>query len=390
MRRMKTTLKSWVGVFQQHAELHTINSLEDWNRLKPIKVSGSFHSYNRAALAPKVATLGDNYKTLEMRGTQCLIGGACTVAEVNAFLLDHHRRLINRGNFDQQTFVGAAVTGTHGFGKAATLMDAVEHIYRIDPEDNHSPIAAVLIDTAPLTGYCVHHHAQPLSQLPPHQSRKRAYAILPYSGKDPICLIADYREILNYHQQGHSADHPSHQQLPLGKPCWPLRLYWCIDAATPLLRRLLQPLMRYYKLDRMLRTDPHDIDAIYDPAPGLSGRDTWNFAMWANRPTFTCYNIALGIRPQDTTAAILSAIQWCREQSPNLLRCFIGIRELTDTSPYELALNHDQPRNALDLYCTPRDAPKLWELQMHLEKNFDTKRHGGKSVNPQDINFKKL
>ena len=370
-------IQSWLGVFRREAEVVIIDSREDWDAAKPIKVSGAFHSYNRVALADRVALLGDSFRRLEMRGDCCYVGGANTVEEVIAFLLDHHRRLPNRGNFDQQTLVGAALTGTHGFGPRATLMDSVRKAYRLDEEDPESPIVGVLIDTAPLTAYRVRQRSLPLSDVARGQAHRRAYAVLPYSDEhDPVCLVADYEEI---DKQG-GGPHPDHLRPQMGTPPLGLRLWWLIDRWFPPLRRVIQRALRHYRLDRTMVTSDHDVDALYDPFPGVAGKTSWGFGLWAYRPTYTCFNIALFVRPEDTEQLILDAIGWGQRVCPSLFRCMIGVRELTDSSSYAKAGNYGGPRNAVDFYCSTKHASVLIPLQGHLQRKYDVRPHLGKSV----------
>jgi len=377
-------LKSWTGVFKKKAIVYEVTTYDELRELMPIKVSGSLHSYNNIALGERVAFLkGPAYDFIYPAEDDTFwVGAATPVSRVVEVLLDHHRRLVNRGNFDRQTLVGAALTGTHGFGKTAVIADSI-----VESKQIGSAVVAIRIKTAPLTRYKVRQSAMLLKNATKAPTSMRAYAVLPYSSNDgnPVCLVADYSPIEATYKDcpeclGLSVIEPHHTHYKRAKPPVHLKLWWRLDQMFPPLRRVIQRALYHFRLDRTLVTGSHDVDAIYDPVPGIAGNNTWDFKMWAYRPTYVCYNVALFVRPRDTEAFIRTAIIEGEKLKKNLFRCMIGVRQLTDRGQYFRGGNRRGPRNAVDLYCSPKDAKHLIKLQRILQERFDTLPHFGKTV----------
>lgn len=140
MKRSIEWIQSWLGVFGQEAhviEVDTIDELREVLAEGPCKVVGSMHSYNRAAIADTVVKLGRDFKQLEYHpeNQTCTVGAACTVREVMEFLMEHDRRVVNFGNHMAQTYVGAAIGGTVGFGESASVVDSIiEYEYMEDAD----------------------------------------------------------------------------------------------------------------------------------------------------------------------------------------------------------------------------------------------------------------
>ena len=381
----KQDLSSWMGrheikdaiVIEVESEAGLIQAMDLYPEAK---VAGSFHSYNEGALSEKVIVC--NYRDMEFNknNNTLTVSAGCTIDDVIEELLRHGRRLINRGNFSKQTYIGAAVTGTHGFGPMATLMDQVIRTRKLG-----DVILSVTINTAPLTSYRVRHSSALLSETAKRQNRQRAYAVFPYTGKDPVCFRANYKEVkgrfdLEVHQYGENTEPP-----------FALKLFWCIDEHIPIMRRLAQKVIGFihginFKFNNVMYTHPLDVDAIYDPMPGLAGKSTWNFGAWSFRPTFTSDNIAMFIPVKDTEQFILDAIEIGEGLQRNLFKGFIGVRELTDKSEYENAGNHMGPVNAVDFYCSPKHSKYLQELQHRLDARYiAVRKHHGKSVFPTEV-----
>lgn len=373
MKKQIKTIQSWTGVFKKkNALVTTCDTQEELEQaFKPPKVVGSFHSYNKSALADNVIVLGEGFKKLEYdEVTQtCRVGAAVTVNELMSFLLDHHRRLINRGNYGKQTFVGAALNGTHGFGPDATMYDQI-----ISKKEYNGVITEVTIDTSPLTRSKVDMYTTYLSQIR-GQAYQRFYAVLPYSNKNPICLVVEHEPY-----EG-KEEHKNHEHLPIKKIPLTLRLWWWADGRFPIIRKYFQRASDLIRIpDKVMYTNSHDYDSLYHPFKGIDGTGEYKFSLWAYKPTHVSYNMALFIKPEDTEHFIQFAIEKGEKLKSGLFRNFIGVRELTTKSDYEHAGNFEGPVNAVDFYCSPWNAKYLIELQRILQDKFWTRPHNGKTV----------
>lgn len=392
MKSKNKILKSWRNVFKRKSEVYVANNkveLKAAIELGCTKVIGSLHSYNTAAFADKVVKLDGDFKRInfDIENNTCLVGAAAQIKDVMAVLLKNGRRLINSGNHREQTFVGACITGTHGFGPKATMADQIIYSSGIDdfdytlhgePFKPKSFVTQVEIETAPLTQYEITNCICRLSDIKGTQSIQRAFAVLPYSGQDPVIIKAEYKQmepnLLDYQTEAISIDAPVKEfDIP-----WKIRLWWEVDKRIPIFRKIVQRTLSFASIKPWKKvTAFDDIDALYHQEAGFdNGSD---FKLWAYKPTYTCYNTALFIKPEDTQEVIKFAIEQANKIDKYLLRCFIGIRELTDKSDYELAGNFEGPVNAVDFYCTPKKAQKLIQLQKLIQDKFWTRPHMGKT-----------
>ena len=110
---------------------------------------GGGHSYNINSIGDVVVDFNHpHWKEIEYNDQtkNILVGAGNTIEEIEHELLNNHRRLINRGNYNQQTFIGAALQGTHGYGSDSPSL--MSHIISTSTIGN--AVIAARIKTAPL------------------------------------------------------------------------------------------------------------------------------------------------------------------------------------------------------------------------------------------------
>ena len=403
-------VQSWLGVFKYSTNYHYAQSIPHLldiirsNRHRWLKITGKRHSYNTASFANHMVELGDNFNVLrfDLKSKQCYVGAATQIKDVMEFLLLNKRRLANSGNHREQTFVGSIFGSTHGFGAKASMADMVTRFDAIIWPRNEAlryeqnlpacrlggediiAVTGVWIDTSPLVQFQVDSCVCNLSDVEYNVTTARAFQVLPYSDpKNPVTIINDYKPlpfIEKYEIRINYKNYKNSFKLPLR--WWRLKLWWFIDWRFPRLRRWIQRALNYLKIKpRRYLTSPYDIDAQYHPFEGLDGKENPRFLLWAYKPTYTCFNTALFTKLADTTEVIQFAIREAEKINPTLLRCFIGVRILSDKSKHKWCGNFDEPRAAVDLYCSPENAHELVNLQRRIQDRFDTRSHVGKTVN---------
>jgi hypothetical protein len=410
----KRWVYSWLKVFRQKALVKRAYYYDDleFYLQNDFKVAGSFHSYNRSALHHKIVLLEGIFKVLQYNPIckTITVGAGVKVHEIMEELSKHGRRLINSGNFFKQTYVGAAINGTHGFGKNASIADQIIRIggfqrIGIYPErfENCSwddvqsmdlmSITAVTLNTAPEQSFKVTSCVCTLSEIDQHVEPLKAsyrehnedvvissaYAVLPYSDKeDPVTLVAFYED----NNEVDVGDVPQKRKRVRPWHWWRVKLWWMIDGWFPPLRRYVQRAISFLKLKPfVVYTHPKDFDALYDPDPGLTGQTGGiKFSRWAYRPTYTCYNIALFVKPEDIEQVLRFSIDESERIKKTLLRCFIGCRVMCDKSDVWFTGNAHGPMVAVDWYCTPKNAKYLIQLQQAIQKKFNVRPHLGKTV----------
>lgn len=397
---MDKKVESWLGVFKKLTKYEEVGDYSSLLKLleQGYKPSGSFHSYNRAALHDKTIKITGRFDKLEYseKYEVIQIGASTTIRQIMEELLKYDRKLLNSGNFFEQTFIGAAITGTHGYGENSPLADSIlqfEGVYDVngelfvmvshDPSDlRHPDLKAVtwaVLATAPTESYKVTNCVCKLSDVGPNvKGIAQAYAVLPYSNpQDPVCLIAHY-------ESNTDVIVPKMKRYKRTRPWqwWRVKLWWKFDQYLPFTRRFIQRVLNFIKLKPfVIYTHPHDYDALYDPDPGLTGTTgKVSFTRWAYRPTHTGYNVSLFAKPEDTADIITFAIEQSDRLKRTLLRSFIAVRCLQGQSRVDFAGNADGPRDAIDFYCTPKHAKYLIELQRRIQDNFDVRPHYGKTV----------
>lgn len=382
-----TKITSWKGVYETETDIHVAENTDQLIALlnEGYVPVGNFHSYNRNSLHPKTVQLGREFNYIHMDGDKCVVGGGCTVRRVMQFLLDNDRKLLNYGNNFTQNFAGACLGGTHGFGENACVAEGVVtcknengkvYYLRDFLAFGGKCITEVRIKTEPLKQYKVTNCVCPLSKIGPQSENERAYAVLMYSGEDPICIVADYKNVT------------AHQTVLLEpekniNSWWRLKLlntFWWLDATLPFVRRKMQRLLNFAEMKTWsVVTDLKDLDPKYDQNMGVS-TDTLNFGVWIQKPTHTAHNMSFACRTEDTQEIIKYTINAANKLKYGFLTNFIGVREMKGQGTSTLALNSDGPRDLIDLYCLPKHG-KLFEiLQNDINHHFDVKLHKSKSI----------
>lgn len=383
-------IKSWLNVHTENAIVFDCDDLIELQKLvdgfPKARAVGKSHSYNRSALHKKIIRLGPSFDYVDkLDGNRFVIGAATSIEDVMLKLREYGLRLPNSGNHRQQTFVGACIGGTHGFGENATMMDCVKTIRSIE-----TVVYEVEIEAVPLTVYEVTHCVCPLSDLKEQsETSARSYAVMPYSGKDPLCIISEYRDMpditdeerdeFGWLNNEEMADRENPRWETEKKTWWRIRVIQWLQKTFPLFQRCGQKLLNFAKMRKWKEiTDINDIDALYHPWPeadrGPIKNSKWLY--WSQRPTYQYYNICLAAKPEQTQEIIKRII----ELGNNKLSGFLGVRELKDKSNYEKALNFDGPRNAIDIYVYPKHADIAHKVQKQIEKEFEVRLHPSKSI----------
>jgi len=221
------------------------------------------------------------------------------------------------------------------------------------------------------------------------KNKSRAFAVLPYSGKDPICIVAEYTDIgpESVVDFGYGIEenlwHKTYQNQPIPGSWWRIRLLnaiWDIDKRFPSLRRLLQRSLNFSKMKTWkVITDPYDLDPKYHQNMGTSN-DEMGILLWAQKPTYTSINMAISCKPEDVEDVVKFAIKTAYELKYGFLTSFIGCRELKDGSDIPWAINYGGPRTAMDFYCLVKDVKYMESLQKAIQENFDVILHKAKSI----------
>jgi hypothetical protein len=302
--------------------------------------------------------------------------------------LRHGRRLLNAGNFREQTIGGVVMSGTHGFGPRATVAEAVKKFHYVSPDHSWiqsservatgTPCVAFDLETGPLTAFEVVNCACRLSGLPTGKEAWRGYTVFPYSHPtDPICFVVEY-----FPTDREPTYFPRVKPMMAHSP-WKWRLlnaWWTLDYFAPRLRKLVQRGLGQFEFRRWsMVTDRHDIDAQYHPWPTLDGMDDPKLGLWAYKPTYTCHNVALFSSPEDTSSLIRYAIKVARKINPSLFRCFIGVRQLSTACDVQWAGNYIKPRDAIDFYCSVDHAEDMRILQQRIQAEYDVIPHRTKT-----------
>ena len=381
MKPEKRKLESWLGVYDNVSFTYEVNSIEELQKVRsmiPVAVPiGNNHSYNRSALPDCAVKLGPAFRYVyRSRPGVYVVGGSATIEDVMTTMLKHGEQLEASGNHRAQTFVGAVMGGTHGFGPNATMADSVISSQRVGDFVHRMNVKAV-----PLRSYRIQHCVCPLSDesLRSHSMNARTFAILPYSGVDPVCVVSDYK-VVSLHDAAVRYDgfdiRFNHQNQ---RSWWPIRLISRIQNRFPAVHRRAQKAINFAKMKTWNSvTRAGDIDSMYHPWPeadvGPVRGSRWLY--WSQRPTYQWHNIALGFNPED----VEEVVQRARATVGDKLAGFIGARELTTTSQWEPAVNFLKPRTVLDFYFRPKDYRSAEYLQFQLESQFECKRHPSKTV----------
>lgn len=393
MRFFRKKLQSWLGIYtitSDNTMVNNIGELEEALKLaaRPI---GSLHSYNRIALHRRSISLGPNFEFMKYNeATETLYCGAgAKVKDVMNFLKHRSRKLINCGNHREQTMAGVALT-THGFGLNSMVADSVvrfmgfdQDIDLVNSEDvSRMPellaIVALEMKTEPVQSYNFTSCVCKLDDL--KWEGQMACSILPYSSKsNPVSIISKF-EI----NENNTYEALKTQKLKFGLfKNWRLNLWWFIDCAFPVLRRIAQKTINFIKIPvTKITTNPDDIDFLYHPWPSTDSihHEGTNMLLWSQKPTYTCFNLSFCIDVKEFNECIKYIIKESDKIDRYLLRCFIGCRFLDGRSDITWAYNHKGPVVAIDLYCTPKKHESLIKLVNQVRDSFDVILHKAKSV----------
>ena len=412
----KRPIETWMRVFRCEVEacLPTDEAdLADFVRSGQYACVGKSHSYNGVQVCPGSSALimaEGGLDTLKWRadytgGGIATVGASVSIRQLKDFLLTKDQRLVNSGNHMAQTVVGALVTGTHGYGEGPVMADALESLTFLNDEGERitlvkgsrefnlaavsfgtiAPIVEVEIRTVGLSEYL---STASITRLSEKEALKQgsvaaSWAVVPYSDPDnPLIMLHTLHPIDALTQMRDFA--PKWFSFA-GFVNWALRNYWAIDRLYPSWRRRMQRWAD--KLDirkqQQIKTDPRDIDYLYDPAPGLMEERGPEFVRGVFSTTNTAHNLAFFV-PLERAEAVVKFIMHEANKYRDLgfyLKSLIGVRELRGRSDLVFAATHHGPVAAIDLFSDPRDYAWLERIQREVMAYEPAARpHFGKSA----------
>lgn len=374
---------------------------------------GKSHSYNGVQIAPETNAMmmrEGGLDTLEWRadyngGGIARIGASVSIEELKRFLLGHGQRMLNSGNYMQQTVVGAALTGTHGYGEHPVMADGLETLTFLNDSGERvtlvkgsrdfalaaisfgtlAPVVEIELRTVPLTAYISTAHITRLSQKEALKegSVAASWAAVPYSNADDPMIM-----LHTLHPDGWSEDFKGFKPPTFSFAAlvnWALRHYWAVDRLYPSWRRKLQRFADGLDIRKQqrCRTDPEDLDYLYDPQPGLMQDRGPDFLRGVFSTTHTSYNLAFFV-PLERAEAVVKFIMLEAENYRDLgfyLKSLIGVRELRGQSQLAFAATANGPVAAIDLFSDTRDYAWLERLQREvMAYEPRTRAHFGKSA----------
>ncbi|MBX7496284.1 FAD-binding protein [Qipengyuania sp. 6B39] len=371
---------------------------------------GKSHSYNGVQIVPGVNAMmmregGLDRLDYDPATGIATVGASVSVEQLKLFLLGHKRRLINSGNYMQQTVVGALATGTHGFGDRAVMADAVTSVTflddsgqrhtlsRGDPEFPYvalsfgtiAPIVELSLETVPTEAFISTSHVNRLSNLRALQKGAIAsnWCILPYTDLDDPVMMLHALSPFDPAVKTKKERSGGGFFAPVAR--WVIGKYQWLDRWVPKWRRPLQRFihkLNVTQVDRII-TDPEDLDYLYDPKKGQAKDRAPDILRGCFSTTYTGYNLAFFV-PLEKAPAIVKFIIREADGLRDLgffLKGVISVRELPGTSDLVFAANHTQPMAAIDLFADPRDYAWLERLQrLVMQYEPDTRPHFGKSA----------
>jgi hypothetical protein len=414
-----TTLHSWVKVFRAQVRLRRVNHQTDLATVVKggdYSVVGTSHSYNGLQLVDR--SLAVHFGQSDPRRKSKLytiefdeatgeveVGPTVRVRQLKQFLARRGRQLVNSGSHMSQTVIGAFVTGTHGYGKDATLADSVtrlvflngagEEVQLIRADEDFpyvavsfgviAPIIRLRLATVPARQYRVTACTCRLSGKDKFAQGADAvgYALFPYTTpQDPVIALVAFRE--------------TQERLePTRAPkAWPffkswgsafLRHYWLFDRLVPSWRPWFQKKIEQWAvgMSREYVTAPDDLDYLYDPYPAVAGTRPPEILQELFDPAYTGYEVAF-FAPLEQTEAVLRYLvevaQDLRANNHFYLKAIIGVRELSTPSGLVFAGNHAGPVSSIDIYADLSSYAWLREIQNRVVKQFPAVRpHWAKS-----------
>ncbi len=379
-------VQSWMAVF--FGEAHVTRPADEAALVKalgtgPYSCIGQSHSYNGIQVIPGITAfhMGQSrFDTLSYDpATQtATCGPSVKVLTLKQFLATKQRRMLNSGNYMEQTVIGALSGGTHGYGPEAVIAQAVTQLTFLDgygqkvtlqPGDPDFPYAAlsfgtigpilsVTLRTAPVASYQSDAWVTRLSKKPALSRGAMAVstAIVPYSDpKDPLIMLHTLR--------------PASDGKGPRKTTAPL---FSLAGLTEFLLR------RLWALDRLFPS----------PEPLLKTQRTPDLLTGFFATTFTAYNLAFFVplaRADEVVRFLMLEAEKLRPLG-FVLKSLIGVRELPGTSDLPFAGNFDGPVAAIDLFADVRDYAWLERLQRAVTSYFPGVRpHWGKSAIVEDF-----
>ena len=409
----KRRIATWIHVFRGEAEARIPHDeaklCTDMGQGK-YSCIGRSHSYNGVQIVPGVNAMmmregGLARKEYDPATGIATVGASVSVEELKTFLLGHGRRLINSGNYMQQSVVGALMTGTHGFGERAVMADAVTSVTFLDDSGQRhtlsrgdddfcyvalsfgtiAPIVELSLETVPVEAFVSTSHINRLENLRELQDGAVAsnWCVLPYSNPDNPVMMLHALSPVAAGVEPQTSKSGGGMLAPLAQ--WVIGRYQSLDRWVPQLRRPLQRLLCRLNLTQVdrLATDPDDLDYLYDPKKGQAKDRPPSILKGCFSTTFTGYNLAFFV-PLEKAPAVVRFIMREADGLRDLgffLKGVISVRELPGTSQLVFAGNHERPMAAIDLFSDPRDYAWLERLQrLVMQYEPETRPHFGKSA----------
>lgn len=414
----KSLVESWMGVFFGYAHVTPVASeaqLRDAIAGGAYSCLGQRHSYNGIQVISGITALdmgksGLKACTYDPVSETATCGPSLKIVELKQELLKHRRKMLNSGNYMEQTVIGALTGGTHGYGAQGVVAQSVSALTFLDgkgepvtlkagdPDFPYAalsfgtigPIISVTLHTAPLEAYQSDAWITRLSKKAALSRGAIAVtaAFVPYSNPDdPLIMLHTLRPA----KPGKNARQTS---APLYSPKRLmealLKRLWAFDRTVPAFRYYLQRAAD--KLDirnhKRIITEPEDLDYLYDPDPGLKSQRPPDLLTGFFATTFTAYNLAVFVpmaRTDEVVRFIMREAQTLRKKG-FVLKSMISIRELADASDLPFAGNFGEPVAAIDLFSDVRDYAWLERLQAMVIAAFPGVRpHWGKSMITEDF-----
>ncbi|WP_285712763.1 FAD-binding protein [Erythrobacter oryzae] len=411
-------VQSWMAVFfgEAHVTRPTDEAaLVDALGTRPYSCIGQSHSYNGIQVIPGITAfhMGEarfDHLTYDPATGTATCGPSVKVLTLKQALVKHGRRMLNSGNYMEQTVIGALSGGTHGYGPEPVIAQAVTALTFLDgygqkvtltPTDPDFPYAAlsfgtigpilsVTLRTAPVASYQSDAWVTRLSKKAALAKGAMAVstAIVPYSDpKDPLIMLHTLRPA----SKGKGPRKTTAPLLSLaGLTEFLLRRLWAFDRLFPSLRYRLQRAANRInpRTHRRVITAPDDLDYLYDPEPLLKTQRAPDLLTGFFATTFTAYNLAFFV-PLHRSDEVVRFLMLEAERLRPLgfvLKSLIGVRELPEKSDLPFAGNFAGPVAAIDLFADVRDYAWLERLQRAVTSYFPGVRpHWGKSAIVEDF-----
>lgn len=382
---------------------------------RPYSCIGQSHSYNGIQVIPGITALHMGQSRFDHLSYDpvtetATCGPSVKVLTLKQELVKHGRRMLNSGNYMEQTVIGALSGGTHGYGPEPVIAQAVTALTfldgrgqkvtltRDDPDFPYAtlsfgtigPILSVTLRTAPTQSYQSDAWVTRLSKKAVLSKGAMAVstAIVPYSDPaDPLIMLHTLRTATE--GKGPRASRTALFSLA-GLIDFALRRLWAFDRMFPAARYWLQRAADRInpRTHRRVITARDDLDYLYDPEPLLKSQRAPDLLTGFFATTFTAYNLAFFV-PLDRSDEVVRFLMLEADKLRPLgfvLKSLIGVRELPDTSDLPFAGNFDGPVAAIDLFADVRDYAWLERLQRAVTSYFPGVRpHWGKSAIVEDF-----